>query len=132
MFPLYCTKNLVSGSLLLRLLTFSRCCSFFLGGGYRCDLLPRDYFIQRLVYNTGGPLSWILIFSPDLLIFLESHMKGLPVTGRIENRMHRMSLESQFYVVTVHSYGILGLCRYRWIFDTNDNANFPIFINVYV
>ena len=53
-----------------------------------CDLFLRDYFIQRLINNTGGPLRWVLIFSPDLLIFLKSYIKGLPVTCRIKIPMH--------------------------------------------
>ena len=85
LFPLYCTKNLDLGSLLLTLLNFLRCCSFW---GVCCDLFPRDYFIQRLVKNTGGPFSRMMIFSPDLLNFLESYNKGVPVSGRIKNSMH--------------------------------------------
>ena len=77
-FPLYWTKNLGLGSLFLRILTFKM---LFILGWFFCDLFLRYYFIQRLINNTGGPLSWVLIFSPDLLIFLKSYIKGLPVIG---------------------------------------------------
>ena len=57
-------------------------------GWFFCDLFLRDYFIQRPINNTGGPLRWVLIFSPDLLIFLKSYIKWLPVIGRIKNSMN--------------------------------------------
>ena len=78
-------KNLGLGSLLLRLLTFKM---LFILGWFFCDLFLRDYFIQRLINNTGGPLRWVLIFSPDLLTFLKSYIKGSPVIGRIKNPKH--------------------------------------------
>ena len=111
-------KNLSLGSVLLGILTFLRCSSIW--GGFCCDLFLPEYFIQLLINNTGGPLHWVLIFSPDLLIFLKSYIKGLPVIGRIKKTAQ--SLESPFSsVVTVHSCGKIGLCRYQLIFDTNDS-----------
>ena len=56
----------------------------FVLGGFDCDLFTREYFIQRLVNNTGEPLSWIFILSPDIFTFLENYIKGLPVTGGIK------------------------------------------------
>ena len=72
-FPLYWTKNL--GFRLPIVKTFSFFKMLFILGWFCCDLFLRDYFIQRLINKTGGPLRWVLIFSPDLLIFLRATSK---------------------------------------------------------
>ena len=95
-------------------------------------LLPfccRDKFIQRLLNNTGRPLSLILIVSPELPIYFQSYIRW-PVIGCIESYLQ--SLESHFfYVLTVDSYEPLRLSQYQSFFRPM-TASFSIIVHVYV
>ena len=57
-------------------------------GGFCCNFFFCDYFLQGLINNTVLPLSWILIFTPDLLITLKRYIQVFAVTGCIKYFMH--------------------------------------------
>ena len=86
MFPLYWTKTSVKALSCWDFYFFWEIVQLF--SGFCCSISLSDYFIQRLIINIGGPLNLILIFRPDLTIFLTSYNKVLPVTACNTNPMH--------------------------------------------
>ena len=103
-FLLYWTKNLGIGSLLLRLLTFLRCCSVW-GGGVAVTFSLVTIFMQRLVNNTGRLLSWISIF-----VFGSISKKWVKITSNFWNYLPLFKEFLKLYLFVVHFYALL------WVF----------------
>ena len=90
-FPLFCKKILRLGTLLFRLLKSLWCFSF---GGFFWQF-PLWLFIQPLVNDTRGTLSWILTFRSDLSIFSwELHQKI--ASHWSHSKSYAQSFESHF------------------------------------